>query len=95
MLCETRCVERYNAVLTFFNVHRPLVETSQHITEWKDGNAASNAEQLRVAVCQGSFVILSEFNLKRQRTATETLFIQLKIRTWGDTRCTKDRSNKV
>ncbi|KRX72701.1 hypothetical protein T06_13763 [Trichinella sp. T6] len=70
-------------------------ETSQHITEWKDGNAASNAEQLRVAVCQGSFVILSEFNLKRQRTATETLFIQLKIRTWGDTGCTKDRSTKV
>ncbi|KRY53451.1 hypothetical protein T03_17079 [Trichinella britovi] len=46
-------------------------ETSQHITEWKDGNAASNAEQLRVAVCQGSFVILSAFNLKRQRTATK------------------------
>ncbi|KRY09917.1 hypothetical protein T12_2277 [Trichinella patagoniensis] len=54
-------------------------ETSQHITEWKDGNAASNAEQLRVTVCQGSFVILSAFNLKRHRTATETLFIQLKI----------------
>ncbi|KRX36505.1 hypothetical protein T05_7009 [Trichinella murrelli] len=72
-----------------------LQKTSQHITEWKDGNAASNAEQLRVAVCQGSFVILSEFNLKRQRTATERLFIQLKIRTWGDTRCTKDRSTKV
>ncbi|KRZ81216.1 hypothetical protein T08_6346, partial [Trichinella sp. T8] len=30
-------------------------ETSQHITEWKDGNAASNAEQLRVTVCQGRY----------------------------------------
>ncbi|KRY41362.1 hypothetical protein T01_2365 [Trichinella spiralis] len=95
MLCETRWVERYNAVLTFFNVHRPLVETSQHVTEWKDGNVAFNAEQLRVTVCQGSFIILSAFNLKRHRAATETLFIQLKTRTGGDTRCTKDRSTEA
>ncbi|KRY44551.1 hypothetical protein T03_16156, partial [Trichinella britovi] len=29
------------------------------------------------------------------QTATETLFIQLKTRTGGDTRCTKDRSTEA
>ncbi|XP_003373541.1 conserved hypothetical protein [Trichinella spiralis] len=37
--------------------YRPLVDSSQHITEWKDSSVASKAEQLRVAVCRGSFVL--------------------------------------
>ncbi|KRZ13443.1 hypothetical protein T11_15697 [Trichinella zimbabwensis] len=32
MLYEIRWVEQHNAVLTFFNLYRPLVETLQHIT---------------------------------------------------------------
>ncbi|KRX39221.1 hypothetical protein T09_13578 [Trichinella sp. T9] len=37
--------------------YQPLVDSLQHITEWKDSSAASKAEQLRVAVCRGSFVL--------------------------------------
>ncbi|KRY32370.1 hypothetical protein T01_5732 [Trichinella spiralis] len=37
--------------------YRPLVDSLQHITEWKDSSVASKAEQLRVAVCRGSFVL--------------------------------------
>ncbi|KRZ82360.1 hypothetical protein T08_15517 [Trichinella sp. T8] len=37
--------------------YQPLIDSLQHITEWKDSSAASKAEQLRVAVCRGSFVL--------------------------------------
>ncbi|KRZ00860.1 hypothetical protein T11_8375 [Trichinella zimbabwensis] len=57
MLCETRWVEQHNAVSAFFSLCRPLVETLQHITEWKNSRATSKAEQIRVAVFQGSIVI--------------------------------------
>ncbi|KRX85412.1 hypothetical protein T06_15361 [Trichinella sp. T6] len=39
------------------HLYQPLVDSLQHITEWKDSSAASKAEQLRVAVCRGSFVL--------------------------------------
>ncbi|KRX31648.1 hypothetical protein T09_8769, partial [Trichinella sp. T9] len=39
------------------HLYQPLVDSLQNITEWKDSNAASKAEQLRVAVCRGSFVL--------------------------------------
>ncbi|KRZ67688.1 hypothetical protein T10_6284 [Trichinella papuae] len=63
MLCETRWVEQHNAVLAFFSLYRPLMETLQHITEQKDSTATSKAEQLRVAVFQGSIVISLSLSL--------------------------------
>ncbi|KRZ51567.1 hypothetical protein T02_536 [Trichinella nativa] len=57
MLCRTRWAEQQNAILTFFNLYWPLVESLQHTIVWKDRSTAFKAEQLRVSVCRGNFVI--------------------------------------
>ncbi|KRY38101.1 conserved hypothetical protein [Trichinella spiralis] len=57
MLCRTRWVEQQNAILTFFSLYWLLVEGLQHMVAWKDRSAAFKAEQLRVSVCRGIFVI--------------------------------------
>ncbi|KRX52277.1 hypothetical protein T09_11075 [Trichinella sp. T9] len=57
MLCRTRWAEQQNAILTFFNLYWPLVESLQHTIVWKDRSTAFKAEQLRVSVCRGSFVL--------------------------------------
>ncbi|KRX12478.1 hypothetical protein T07_3709 [Trichinella nelsoni] len=50
VLCRTRWIEQQNAILTFFNLYWPLVESLQHMIAWKDRSADFKAEQLRVSV---------------------------------------------
>ncbi|KRY06936.1 hypothetical protein T12_12775 [Trichinella patagoniensis] len=57
MLCRTRWAEQQNAILTFFNLYWPLVESLQHTIAWKDRSTAFKAEQLLVSICRGIFVI--------------------------------------
>ncbi|KRX34018.1 hypothetical protein T05_2042 [Trichinella murrelli] len=52
MLCRTRWAEQQNAILTFFNLYWPLVESLQHTIVWKDRSTA-----FKVSVCRGNFVI--------------------------------------
>lgn len=56
-LCETRWVERHDGVLQFRIAFPKIIETLNHISQWRDPKTSSKANTLIHALCESNFLV--------------------------------------
>lgn len=56
--CETRWVERHDALTTFLELYDAVALTLDHISKWRDTNASSKASVLSLAIKNGDFILV-------------------------------------